>query len=163
MAGEDRKGEGAAGLAIRRVESADAACEAMARERRASFNVDDARHVLSVANRVHKSGGGGAADLLRQPLPTFQRSDFQVGGMVGQGSFATVHKAKQIATGRSVVLKVVRPESELDFGTGPNGSTPAVCYRDVLRAMKKEVNLMDSLGHNSHVVQVLGTAEDCRV
>mmetsp|Transcript_18069 Transcript_18069/g.35298 ORF Transcript_18069/g.35298 Transcript_18069/m.35298 type:complete len:629 (+) Transcript_18069:153-2039(+) len=98
-----------------------------------------------------------------QELPTFGRTDFQVGGMVGQGSFATVHKARHIGSGRSVVLKVVRPESELDFGTGPNGSTPAVCYRDVLRAMKKEVSLMMSLGTTKHVVQVLGTAEDCRV
>lgn len=57
----------------------------------------------------------------------------------------------------------MRPESELDFGTGPNGSTPAVCYRDVLRAMKKEVAIMDSLGANTHVVNILGTAEDCRV
>jgi hypothetical protein len=56
----------------------------------------------------------------------------------------------------------VRPESELDFGRGPNGSTPAVCYKDVLRAMKKEVNLMENLNH-PHVVKVVGTAEDCRV
>mmetsp|Transcript_48786 Transcript_48786/g.121832 ORF Transcript_48786/g.121832 Transcript_48786/m.121832 type:complete len:623 (-) Transcript_48786:174-2042(-) len=166
MVGEERSGDKArTEAAIGRSHSAgDASAGEMDRqvkERRASLDQHDARaHAGSHANRVQRTS---VTSFLKQPLPTFQRSDFQVGGMVGQGSFATVHKAKQIATGRSVVLKVVRPESELDFGTGPNGSTPAVCYRDVLRAMKKEVNLMDSLGHNSHVVQVLGTAEDCRV
>lgn len=59
--------------------------------------------------------------------------------------------------------QVVRPESELDFGRGPSGSTPAVCYRDVLRAMKKEVAIMESMGINDHVVEILGVAEECRV
>jgi hypothetical protein len=58
-----------------------------------------------------------------------------------------------------VCVQVVRPESELDFGRGPNGSTPAVCYKDVLRAMKKEVNLMDSLSH-ANVVEIIGTAQE---
>mmetsp|Transcript_9487 Transcript_9487/g.22184 ORF Transcript_9487/g.22184 Transcript_9487/m.22184 type:complete len:622 (+) Transcript_9487:190-2055(+) len=158
MVGQDQTVAADVATMINRAESADAVAAPAAKERPASLDPHDQRG--HAASRTHRTS---VTSLLRQPLPTFQRSDFQVGGMVGQGSFATVHKAKQIATGRSVVLKVVRPESELDFGTGPNGSTPAVCYRDVLRAMKKEVNLMDSLGHNSHVVQVLGTAEDCRV
>lgn len=96
-------------------------------------------------------------------LRVFQRSDFQVGGMIGQGSFATVHKAKQLATVRDVALKVVRPESELDFGTGPNGSTPAVSYKDVLKAMRQEVLLMELIGSHPNIVEVLGTAEECRV
>jgi hypothetical protein len=33
---------------------------------------------------------------------------FQVGGMIGQGSFATVHKAKHVASGKNVALKVRR-------------------------------------------------------
>mmetsp|Transcript_31627 Transcript_31627/g.77546 ORF Transcript_31627/g.77546 Transcript_31627/m.77546 type:complete len:621 (+) Transcript_31627:200-2062(+) len=113
--------------------------------------------------KQHQASRTQSASAPKASLPVFQRADFQVGCMVGQGSFATVHKAKHLASGMSIALKVVRPESELDFGTGPNGSTPAVCYRDVLRAMKKEVNIMDSLGGHPHIVQVLGTAEDCRV
>jgi len=64
---------------------------------------------------------------------------------------------------RDVALKVVRPESELDFGTGPNGSTPAVSYKDVLKAMRQEVLLMEMIGSHPNLVEVLGTAEDCRV
>ena len=83
--------------------------------------------------------------------------------MIGQGSFATVHKAKELATGRDVALKIVRPESELDFGVGPNGSSPGVSYQDVLKAMKLEVQHVESLGTHPNIVQILGTAEDCRV
>jgi hypothetical protein len=75
-------------------------------------------------------------------------------------------ESKALAKTESLLLRtcvqVVRPESELDFGRGPNGSTPAVCYKDVLRAMKKEVSLMESLTH-PHIVEIAGTAEDCRV
>ena len=87
----------------------------------------------------------------------------QVGSMIGQGSFATVHKAKEIASGRDVALKIVRPESELDFGVGPNGSSPGVSYDDVLKAMKLEVQHVEALGVHPNIVQILGTAEDCRV
>mmetsp|Transcript_23275 Transcript_23275/g.55397 ORF Transcript_23275/g.55397 Transcript_23275/m.55397 type:complete len:570 (-) Transcript_23275:102-1811(-) len=96
-------------------------------------------------------------------LPHIQRSEFQVGSMIGQGSFATVHKAKHIPTGRDVAIKVVRPESELDFGTGPNGSSPGVCYDDVLKAMKLEVKIVETLGKHPYLVELLGTADDCKV
>mmetsp|Transcript_44748 Transcript_44748/g.101978 ORF Transcript_44748/g.101978 Transcript_44748/m.101978 type:complete len:354 (-) Transcript_44748:37-1098(-) len=51
----------------------------------------------------------------------------------------------------------------MDFGTGPNGSTPSVCYRDILRAMRQELQLMQSLGKHHTIVEVLAATEDCRV
>jgi len=86
-----------------------------------------------------------------------------MGSMLGQGSFATVHKARIIATGREVAVKVVRPESELDFGTGPNGSTPDVSYQDVLKAMKLEVKIVEVLGKHPYLVELIGTTEECKV
>lgn len=38
-----------------------------------------------------------------------------------------------------------------------------MCYKDVLRAMKREANLTDSLSGHPCIVQILGTAEDSRV
>ena len=38
----------------------------------------------------------------------------QIGARIGQGSFATVYKAREISSGRDVALKIVRPEHELD-------------------------------------------------
>eukprot|EP00293_Proteomonas_sulcata_P012670 CAMPEP_0184309004 /NCGR_PEP_ID=MMETSP1049-20130417/17305_1 /TAXON_ID=77928 /ORGANISM="Proteomonas sulcata, Strain CCMP704" /LENGTH=700 /DNA_ID=CAMNT_0026621809 /DNA_START=95 /DNA_END=2197 /DNA_ORIENTATION=+ len=96
-------------------------------------------------------------------LPVFVRSDFQVGSMMGEGSFATVHKAKHLASGRDVAIKVVRPESELDIGPGPNGSSPAVSYKDVLNAMKLEVSMLETIGRHPNVIEILGAAEDCKV
>jgi serine/threonine protein kinase len=83
--------------------------------------------------------------------------------MIGQGSFATVHKAKELATGRDVALKIVRPESELDICPGPNGTSPDVSYDDVLKAMKLEIQYIEAVGLHPNIIRVIGTAEDCRV
>jgi len=98
-----------------------------------------------------------------EKVPVCHRSEYKTGSLLGQGSFATVHKAIQLETGREVALKIVRPESELDFGRGPNGSTPAVSYKDVLKAMRQELVLMEALGYHPNIVEVLATTEDCRV
>eukprot|EP00286_Rhodomonas_abbreviata_P002999 CAMPEP_0181348002 /NCGR_PEP_ID=MMETSP1101-20121128/34175_1 /TAXON_ID=46948 /ORGANISM="Rhodomonas abbreviata, Strain Caron Lab Isolate" /LENGTH=425 /DNA_ID=CAMNT_0023460245 /DNA_START=273 /DNA_END=1548 /DNA_ORIENTATION=+ len=99
----------------------------------------------------------------RSKVPICQRSEYKTGSLLGQGSFATVHKGIQISTGKEVALKVVRPECELDFGRGPNGSTPAVSYKDVLKAMRQEVTLMEGLGTHPNVVEILASTEDCKV
>lgn len=87
----------------------------------------------------------------------------QMGSILGQGSFATVHKARIIATGQAVAVKVVRPERELNFGTGPNGSTPEVSYQDVLEAMKLEVKIAEILGKHPYVVDFIGTTDGGKV
>ena len=90
-------------------------------------------------------------------------SFLQVGSIIGQGSFATVHKAKELSSGRDVALKIVRPEHELDVSPGPNGTRPDVSYDDVLKAMKLEITHIETVGLHPNVICILGTAEDCRV
>jgi len=41
----------------------------------------------------------------------------RAGSLLGQGSFATVHKGVALADGAEVALKIVRPESDMDFGS----------------------------------------------
>lgn len=83
--------------------------------------------------------------------------------MIGQGSFATVHKAKELSSGHEVALKIVRPERELDIGPGPNGTSPDVSYEDVLKAMKHEIAHIETVGSHPNIIHIFGTAEDCRV
>ena len=87
----------------------------------------------------------------------------QVGSIMGQGSFATVHRAKEIFSGREVALKIVRPEHELDLSPGPNGTSPDISYDDVVNAMRLEITHMKNVGLHPNVIRVFGTAEDCRV
>ena len=82
--------------------------------------------------------------------------------MIGQGSFATVHKAKELSTGRDVALKIVRPESDLNLGD-PTVASAGIEYKDVLRAMKLEVQYVEALGSHPNIVKILGTAEGCKV
>ena len=78
----------------------------------------------------------------------------QVHDQLGEGSFATVHKAVEIATGRVVALKVVRPESELDLD--PPEVEGGVSYDDVLGAMRKEKDILQRMGPHPNVVELIG-------
>jgi len=59
-----------------------------------------------------------------------------------------------------VALKVVRPESDMDFGTGARGSTPAVTYRDVLRTMSQESSMLERVGKHPCIVRLLAVARN---
>jgi serine/threonine protein kinase len=87
---------------------------------------------------------------------------FQVGPLIGQGSFATVHKARDVSSRRDVALKIVRPESEINICPEPN-SSPEVAYDDVLNAMKHEIAHIEKVGLHPNIIRIFGTAEDCRV
>jgi serine/threonine protein kinase len=82
--------------------------------------------------------------------------------MIGQGSFATVHKAKELSTGRDVALKMVRPEKDLNLGD-PTVASAGIEYKDVLRAMKLEVQYVEALGSHPNIVKILGTAEGYKI
>eukprot|EP00960_Hanusia_phi_P071637 767594-Hanusia_phi.AAC.26 len=103
-----------------------------------------------------------AGELVIMQLPTCRRSDFEMGAKLGEGSFATVHKGKHLATGKDVAIKIVKPEKDLDFG-GDNPSACHISYKDVLKAMKKEVEFIERVGVHPHIVELMGTSDNCQV
>jgi hypothetical protein len=69
------------------------------------------------------------------------RSD-QVGPKIGEGSFAVVHKGKEVnGQQRNVAIKIVRSEEEL--GLGDDDGEGGVSYKDVLRSMRMEMETME--------------------
>ena len=85
---------------------------------------------------------------------------WQVGPKIGEGSFAVVHRGRNLATNQTVAIKIIKTEDELGLG---NPSAGGLAYLDVLAAMKTEVKLMEHIGQHPNVVQVLGRDEDAHV
>lgn len=66
----------------------------------------------------------------------------QVGPKIGEGSFAVVHKGKEVhGQQRNVAIKIVRSEEEL--GLGDDDGDGGVSYKDVLRSMRMEMETME--------------------
>ena len=65
--------------------------------------------------------------------------------------------AIEVKTGRQVALKIVRTESEMGL------ANDGVTYKDVLNAMKLEVQYANALGNHPNIVHILGVAEGGKV
>ncbi len=57
----------------------------------------------------------------------------QVGLKIGEGSFAQVHKGRNVVNDQDVAIKMVKSEEEMCLGD------VGVSYEDVLKAMHSEV------------------------
>jgi serine/threonine protein kinase len=65
----------------------------------------------------------------------------QVGLKIGEGSFAQVHKGRNVINGQDVAIKMVKSEKEMCLGD------VGVSYEDVLKAMHSEVKTCSVLFH----------------
>lgn len=66
----------------------------------------------------------------------------QVGPKIGEGSFAVVHKGKEVhGQQRDVAIKIVRSQEEL--GLRDEDPDCGVSYKDVLRSMRMEMEVME--------------------
>ena len=84
--------------------------------------------------------GGLSTQAVRGPC--FDALHDQVGPKIGEGSFAVVHKGKEVnGQQRNVAIKIVRSEEEL--GLGDDDGEGGVSYKDVLRSMRMEMETME--------------------
>jgi cyclin-dependent kinase len=84
----------------------------------------------------------------------------QVRSKLGQGTFADVFSADVVSGKGHVALKIVKPESDIDFG--PDNES-GVTYDDVLQAFRDEFKLLETLGKHPAIVGVIGVSDAGRV
>ena len=76
----------------------------------------------------------------------------QVGPKIGEGSFAVVHRGKEVhGLHRDVAIKIVRSQEELGLRDDDNES--GVSYSDVLRSMRMEMEVMEVRSYSWAVFQ----------
>lgn len=89
------------------------------------------------------------------PVPVCKRSDYQVGPKIGEGSFAVVHRGREVGgQQRDVAIKIVRSQEEL--GLRDDDPEGGVSYKDVLRSMRLEMDVMEAMGTHPNIVGLLG-------